>query len=100
VENLTIELLATFGGCTAAVTTLTQILKRYVKVVDPKVISLVLALVIQITLVALQGATWDMYALAAFNGVLVSGSSIGLYEGVVSLGQSKDDSKQNMEGEK
>ena len=83
--DITIETLATIGGCTAVVTALTQIVKHYIKI-DPKWIALILSLIIQVSTCAILGDLALMSLLiAVINAVLVTGASVGLYEGVNSV---------------
>lgn len=89
-EFLTWEMLGTFAGAVGATTVLTQIAKRFITRVDPKWIALTFALLISLgrTLFYIRESSVQAIALAVFNGLMVAGSSVGLFEGVKSFGRS------------
>jgi hypothetical protein len=81
---LTWEFLGTFMGAVIGVTTLTQVIKIFIKI-DPKWISLALAtaimLVVQINVAG--DFRVESFVISAFNALLVTGASIGLFESAV-----------------
>ena len=84
-ESLTWELLLTTVGCAAATTALTQIIKKLIGI-DPKWIALVVALFLSVCAqIVLVGATAGGIIMAAINGILAAGTSIGLFEGLKSV---------------
>ena len=85
-ESLTWELLLTTAGCTAATTALTQIIKKLIAI-DPKWIALVVAIFLSVCAqIFFVGATAGGIIMATINGILAAGSSIGLFEGLKSIG--------------
>jgi hypothetical protein len=81
---LTWEFLGTFTGSIAAVTVLTQVIKKYLKI-DPKWIALVISLIIM--LVAQTQIEHDLgvetFVISIFNALIVTGISISIYETAV-----------------
>lgn len=84
-DYFTWEYLATYGGMTALVTAVTQLVKRYLPQVDPKWIALVAALLGQIGVQILYLKDWSVsgIVMALINVVCVLLGSIGAYETVV-----------------
>lgn len=75
------ELLATFAGCVAATGVVTELLKRFIKKIDPQIISFVIALVILVVgqLVA-KTFSWNDILLDAINAVVVSFAANGGFD--------------------
>ena len=84
--NLTV--MGTFSGMTAAVTLLTQVVKQFIKV-DPKWIALAIAgVAVTFVQLVIPGApTYESAFLACANWLLVTGASVGLFEGGRSVGK-------------
>ncbi|MCL2151869.1 MAG: hypothetical protein FWH57_02750 [Oscillospiraceae bacterium] len=89
-ESLTWELLLTTAGCATATTALTQVIKKLVGI-NPKWIALFVAVFLSVCAsIFFTGATAGGIIMAAINGVLSAGSSIGLFEGLKSIGKSEE----------
>lgn len=84
-DYFTWEYLATYGGMTALVTVVTQLVKWYLPKVDPKWIALGVALLGQIAvqLIYLKDFSVGGIALALVNVICVLLGSVGAYESVV-----------------
>ena len=80
---------STFAGMVAAVTLLTQVLKQFTKKINPKWIALFVAgiVVIFVEIVIPDRISYESAFLAFANWLLVTGASIGLFEGGKSVGQ-------------
>ncbi|MCL2563767.1 MAG: hypothetical protein FWE08_07000 [Oscillospiraceae bacterium] len=85
---ITPEFLGTFSGAVAVVTLLTQLVKNFVTIADPKWIALTLAgavsAVKQFALGDFSAAGW---ILAGLNTVVIAGAAIGMFEGLKGLGK-------------
>ncbi len=82
-DFITLQMLGTFSGITVAVTMLTQVIKNFVAV-DPKWIALFLSFLLTLGIQVLPNALSATSIVIAFcNWLLVTGTSIGLFEGVV-----------------
>ncbi|MBC8537263.1 hypothetical protein [Feifania hominis] len=83
-EFFTWEYLATFAGASAAVTLITQVIKRYVSI-DPKWIALAASLVIEagIQFLYLRDFTVSGIFLAVVNVFVVLAAAVGVFETVV-----------------
>lgn len=86
------ELLATFAGCVAATGVVTELLKRFIKKIDPQIISFVIALVILVVgqLVA-KTFSWNDILLDAINAVVVSFAANGGFDVLKRLFGKKED---------
>lgn len=87
------ELLATFAGCVTATGVVTELLKKFIKNIDPQIISFIMALVIMIVgqLVA-KTFTWNDILLDAINAVVVSFAANGGFDAIKRLfGSDKGD---------
>ena len=79
-DFITIDLLATFAGMAAAVTLATEIIKFFVPA-NPKWIALFLAFVATFVMQVLPNPLTAQGLLLAFiNWLLVTGTSVGLFE--------------------
>lgn len=80
------ELLATFAGCVAATGIVTELLKKFIKKIDPQVISFVIAMIILVVgqLVA-KTFSWNDILLDAINAVVVSFAANGGFDALKSL---------------
>jgi hypothetical protein len=84
-EFLTLEFLGTFAGITAISTLVVQCVKSVIKI-DPKWIALITGFVLVTVFRILPNAvSVQSVVLELLNGVLVSGSSIGLFETIKSV---------------
>lgn len=86
-EFLTWEMLGTFVGAVTATTLLTQVIKHFITKLDPKWIALGVATlaVMGYTLLYVQDYSGQGIAMAVVNVFMVTGASIGLFEGVKSF---------------
>lgn len=87
------ELLATFAGCVAATGIVTELLKKFIKKIDPQVISFVIAMIILVVgqLVA-KTFSWNDILLDAINAVVVSFAANGGFDAIKRLfGTGEDD---------
>ena len=86
-EFMNVATMGTFTGMVTAVTVITQILKHYIKGVDPKWLALIVAvvLIIGVQIIIPGLITYENLFFEMFNVLLVTGSSVGLYEGVTSV---------------
>ena len=84
-EFFTWEYLATYGGMTALVTAVTQLVKKYLPNYDPKWIALVTAVLGQIGVQVFYLKDWSAGGLimAAINAVCVLLGAVGAYETVI-----------------
>jgi len=80
---------SSFTGMVTAVTLLTQVLKQFVKTIDPKWIALMVSgvIVVFMELVIPNLITTESVFLALANWLLITGAAIGLFEGGKSVGQ-------------
>lgn len=87
------EMLATFAGCTAGTSILTQFVKNVpvLKNINNQIISYVIALIIMV-LTGIFGGTFtaDTFTLDVVNAVVVSLAANGAYDAVASLPAGKD----------
>ena len=86
---MTLSVFSTFTGMVAAVTLLTQVLKQFVFIVNPKWLALFVSgvTVIFMELVIPNRINYESIFLAFANWLLVTGSAIGLFEGGKSVGR-------------
>ena len=97
-EILTWANLGTAAGVSAAVVTLTQILKRYIPKIDPKWIALVLSVIITFTNQFIHNDfLMETFILSALNAIISAGTAIGAYEGIISPIAHRD-SRMTLEG--
>ena len=81
IEILSWANLGTTAGVSAAVITMTQVLKHYLTKVDPKWIALALSMFITIAHQFVVGDySWGAFALSALNAIMSAGTAIGGYE--------------------
>lgn len=80
------EMLATFAGCVAATGIVTELLKKFIKKLDPQIISFVIAMIILVVgqLVA-KIFTWNDLLLDAINAVVVSFAANGGFDALKRL---------------
>lgn len=88
-DFVTWELIGTFAGAVALTTGLTQVIKHYLEKIDPKWIALIVALLATVgyATVHVGDVSPQAVAMAMVNGLIVAGTSIGLFEGVKSFGR-------------
>ena len=83
-DLLSWELLATYAGASAAVMALTQVCKHLVPKTDPKWFALGLALIVSLGVYFVAGdLTAAGAVMAILNAVIITGASIGTFEGVL-----------------
>jgi len=90
-DFITLESLGTVGGATAAVTSMTQILKMVFKhfryKTNPKTIAFVLSLVVASVVLSTQEITFAAVFLAAINSLVVWLAAIGTFEACKEVGE-------------
>lgn len=75
------EVLATFAGCVTATIIVTELLKKFIKKLDPQIISFVIALLILVIGQLVSNTfTWKGIALDAINAVVVSFAANGGFD--------------------
>jgi uncharacterized membrane protein len=76
--------IGTTAGLAAAVSAITQIIKRYMTKTDPKWIALILSALLSIgyRMVFLGEATAETMIIAVVNSIIAAGAAIGAFEGV------------------
>lgn len=86
------EMLATFAGCVAATGIVTELLKKFIKKLDPQIISFVIAMIILVVgqLVA-KVFTWNDILLDAINAVVVSFAANGGFDALKRTFNKDDD---------
>jgi len=89
-EFITVEVLGTFAGITAATCVLTEVIKRYISI-DPKWIALAVAglLCFGRALIFTGDFSAGGIFMTTVNWLVVTGSSIGLFEGAVKKFENK-----------
>lgn len=84
------EMLATFAGCMAATIILTEFVKKFLKMVDPQIISFVFAFVILAVGQIVTGVfSWNDILLDAVNAVAISLASNGGFDAIKAVFGSK-----------
>lgn len=83
------EVLGSFIGCVAVVTTVTQVLKYFLPIKDPKWYALITSFIIVILANVLLPGKFSVgnILLSLLNVLIVAGAAVGLFEYTVKPGQ-------------
>lgn len=93
-ELLTIETLSTNVGAILAVTAITGVLKGIFTKVNPRIISLIVALLVMIGVcIATSSLSFTNVMLAVINGVLVSNAANGSFDNVLRMKEGSNNGK-------
>lgn len=74
------ETLGTLAGATGAVLLITQYIKPFLKMVNTRLIALILSMIILIAVTIVSKGSPQEYAIAILNSFLVATSAMGAYE--------------------